>query len=196
MQPWHDGREAESVRPQYQVRVRREVAPTRDMVNARQYEHWQADTPALYNNRNDPNAQNAFMDMAPLSSRQDGKSYRQAQPYVVGAAAGKAAALAGNPFFQKFDVTQDPRNVARELRGSVFEEKTDRGRVENKALAQRDFQHQWVDKSVAEEAVRTQMTAAPMLRPQFDDTTRDYRLAASGGWSAADRGSWAGAAGW
>jgi hypothetical protein len=196
MQPWHDGREAMSVRPEYQVRVRREVAATRDAVNARQIDHWQADTPALYNNRNDPNAQAPFMDMAPLNSRQDAKSYRQAQPYVVSAAASQTAALAGNPFFQKFDVTQDPRNVARELRGSVFEEKTDRGRVENRALAERDFSHQWVDKKVAEEALRTQLSSAPMLRPQFDDTTRDYRLAASGGWSATDRGSWAGSAGW
>ena len=194
MQPWQDGRQVEAVGPKFVPRVRREMAGSRDVVNARMYESWQTEAPALYNNRNDPGAQKGgFMDMAPLSSRQDTKSYRQSQPYEVGS---RAEVLAGNPYFQKFDVTQDPRNVARELRGSVFEEKADRGLKENKSLMEREFKHRNVNESVAEQAVRTRLEAGTAIRPVPTDTLKDYRLAASGGWTAEARGSWAGSTGW
>ncbi len=49
---------------------------------------------------------------------------------------------------------------------------------------------------VAEQAVRTRLEAGAAIRPVPTDTLKDYRLAASGGWSADARGSWAGSAGW
>ena len=46
--------------------------------------------------------------MKPLSARTNTQDYRQAQPFVAGD--GK---LGTNPYFQKFDVASDPRNVIR-----------------------------------------------------------------------------------
>ena len=108
------------IQPQFTLRSRREQ-PVKDVYNARMYEYWNSDTPGPSQNFPDLTRQAPQLDMKPINSRTVERDYRQAQPYVP-----NAGSLGQNPFFQKFDVTQDPRNVARELAGAVYQKLLDR----------------------------------------------------------------------
>lgn len=113
------------------IRARKEFA-SRDTVNARQYEHWRTDAPAPVSH--------TYNDMNPEASRNNFKSYASAQGYVVGS----PGDLQANPYFDKYDVSSDPRNVIRELRNTVVEEKTDRGLKESQLLMKRQQVNRWV----------------------------------------------------
>ncbi len=154
--------------PQMSMRSRHELS-TRDAINANQYEHWQTDGAAGINNRKDPNAVSAFMDQMPGTARTDRRSFLQARTYEAG-----GAALADNPYFQKYDVASDPRNVARELRGAVFESPEDRGLAESNRILERQFTSQVVPATKTKETVEDLMTARSRLMPLMDDMTRIY----------------------
>ncbi len=149
-------------------RSRRETS-TRDNVNAAFVEQWQTDAPYGINNRRDPNAQAAFYDMMPQTARTDPRSFLQAQPYVA-----TADILAGNPYFQKYDVKSDPRNVARELRGAVFEVPDDRGLRESKKMLERQFTAAHVDENETKVNVETIISARDRLMPAMDDMSKIY----------------------
>jgi hypothetical protein len=123
--------------PKYQPKIRREAVNSSPYVFT-QFSQQQDDTSA----HNRP-----FMDMAPLNSRTDSRDYRQAQPYVPQI----NTAAANNPYFAKYDVTQDPRNVIREMKGAVYEERTTRGSTESKALMDRGLLNRWISPEQAEE---------------------------------------------
>jgi hypothetical protein len=110
--------------------VRREIL-NRDQINAKNYEHWQTDGKYSAYNRPDLNKVAPHMDMLPNSSRTNNRSYRQAPIYT--AAAGDVD-FYRNAYFNGVDIKTDPRNITRELRGAVFEQRDDRGRAENAAL--------------------------------------------------------------
>lgn len=154
--------------PQMTLRSRREVA-TRDFVNAQQYEHWQTDGRYGVQNRPDVNAQAPFYDMMPLTSRTDDRNYMQNQPFVAG-----GAPLGSNPYFQKYDVTNDPRNVARELRGAVFEIPSDRGMQESQRMLERQFTAQYVPADRTREDTETMLVARAQLMPLMDDYRKLY----------------------
>jgi hypothetical protein len=154
--------------PQMTLRSRREVS-TRDFVNAQQYEHWQTDGRYGIYNRPDLNAQMPMFDQMPLPARIDDRSYMQAQTFVAG-----DAALGGNPYFQKYDVTQDPRNVSRELRGAVFETIEDRGLKESKRMLERQFTAAAMPAQLTIEDTETRLRARDQLMPAIDDYRRMY----------------------
>lgn len=154
--------------PQMTLRSRREPS-TRDFVNAQQYEHWQTDGRYGIQNRPDLNKQAPFYDMAPLSSRTDDRNYLQNQPFVAG-----GAPLGDNPYFQKYDVTNDPRNVARELRGAVFEIPSDRGLKESQRMLERQFTAQYVPADRTREDTETRLDARAQLMPSMDDYRKLY----------------------
>ena len=106
----------------------------RDQINAKNYEHWQTDGKYSAYNRPDLNKIPAHMDMLPNSSRINNRNYRQAPIYT--ASAGESE-FYRNEYFNGIDIKTDPRNVTRELRGAVFEQRDDRGRTENVALNMR-----------------------------------------------------------
>ena len=109
--------------------------PTRDVINARDYLRWNADEPVPSANRPKANDQMPFYDMAPLNSRQqDRAQFLQAQPFVV-----DAPPFQDNPYFNKYDITSDPRNAIRELRGVGVESVTDKGVDESMRLFKRGF---------------------------------------------------------
>jgi hypothetical protein len=144
-------------RPEFVPRIRKEK-------NAQQtYIATEAvNRPRVYGNNDiealTPSQRTPFMDMAPISSRSDTRDVRQSQPYVpqVNTPTGN------NPYFTKFDVTQDPRNVTREMQGAVYEE---RGRKQSKALVQRGFQHAWVDEAELKKEVEERLRGAEVMRP-------------------------------
>lgn len=154
--------------PQMSMRSRHELS-TRDAINASQYEHWQTDGAAGIYNRKDPNAVAAFYDQMPGTARTDQRSFLQARTYDPA-----GAPLADNPYFQKYDVASDPRNVSRELRGAVFESPEDRGLAESNRILERQFTAQVVPATKTKETVEDLMSARASLMPVMNDMTRIY----------------------
>jgi len=73
-------------------------------------------------------------------------------------------ALASNPYFDKYDIATDSRNVIRELRGAVSEGVEDRGVVESQKLLSREMESRWVERE----------TAFELLRPKFNNMANTY----------------------
>jgi len=156
--------------PAFSLRARRE-APTRDSVNARQFEHWRSDTPSLTMERPKSGSHGYYQDMNPEASRTNFKDYAQAQPFVV-----DGGGIEANPYFQKFDVTQDPRNMVRELRTAVTETKTDRGLIESKDLLSRQLMNRWIGPDVVQNKEYDTLSAYDrVMKPQTNDMKKSYR---------------------
>jgi hypothetical protein len=153
-----------------QLRVRRETN-TYDTINARQFESWQATAPVVQGGAidDDPTQMRpVFYDMAPQNSRTDKQDYRQSQPFVA-----NGPSLAMNPYFDRYDPTRDPRNMIREVRSVVYEDKeADRGLEESRRLVDRAYVNRWLREG-DEEQLRASLSAYEVMRPKVDtiDTT-------------------------
>lgn len=157
-----------------QLRVRRET-DTYDTINARQFEAWQSSVPVVQGSSDSTGLgvelKATYYDMAPQSSRKDKRDYRQSQPYVP-----TAPSLALNPFFDRYDPTRDPRNMIREVRNAVYEEKeADRGLQESERLVARGYMSRWIPEGADEDSLRASLQAYDVMRPKVDDITTDYR---------------------
>lgn len=150
--------------PEFITRTRREVHPV-DTINARQFEHWQTQGKHSYYNRPDLNQQAPYNDMMPNSSRANAKDYRAQPRFNVSMERGS-----NNPYFDKYDATSDSRNMARELRGSVYEDKHTDFKRETEIMLTRNFDNRWMNPLVVEQQVK----AAEQLRPKIDDIQRFY----------------------
>jgi hypothetical protein len=159
--------------PQMQLRVRRET-DVKDTANARQFEVWTNSAPVVQGGvvTDKPTGYKPVAyDMAPQNSRTDKRDYRQSQPFVA-----DGPALAMNPYFDRYDPTRDPRNMIREMRGVVYEEKeADRGAVESRHLAARGYTSRWIPEGVSDESSKASLMALEVMRPKMDDIQRDYR---------------------
>jgi hypothetical protein len=151
--------------PQFMTRTRREVDPI-DAINARQFEHWQTDGKSGVTNRPDMNKQAPFYDMLPNDSRGNDKSYRSQPRFDADSHRGVQ-----NPYFDKYDATFDARNMTRELRASVYEDKNTGFLKESEKLLQRNFDSRWLNPEV----VTQQAQAAEQLRPKMDDIRLFYK---------------------
>jgi hypothetical protein len=159
--------------PTMQLRVRREVNP-QDTINARQFEAWQSSAPVVQGGQisdGPTNMKAVFYDMAPLSSRTDKQDYRQSQPFVA-----TGPSLAMNPYFDRYDPTRDPRNMIRELRSVVYEEKeADRGLSESKRITERGYMSRWMPEGSSTDDLKASIQAYEVMRPKVDDITQIYR---------------------
>jgi hypothetical protein len=151
--------------PQFMARSRREI-DTKDAINARQFEHWQTDGKYDTFNRPDINKQAPFYDQLPNDSRMNDRSYRSQPRFDATAARGVQ-----NPYFDKYDTTFDARNMTRELRATVYEDKNTGYLKESEKLLQRNFDSRWVNPNV----VKQQAEAAEQLRPKMDDIRLFYK---------------------
>ena len=151
--------------PTFMPRTRREVNQI-DSINARTFEHWQTDGKYDTMNRPDTNSQSPFYDQMPNDSRMNNKSYRSQPRYDVD------SDRESNPYFDKYDTSFDPRNMTRELRASVYEDKNTGYSKESEHLLQRNFDNRWLHPGVAVE----QAKAAEQLRPKMDDIRMYYQL--------------------
>jgi hypothetical protein len=147
-----------TLRPEFIPRIRREktIAPTYTDINNIYH-------PRIYNDgipMNLTKKETTYMDMAPINSRTDIRDVRQSQPYIPQL----NISTANNPYFQKFDITQDPRNVTRELQSSVYEERTG-SRKEEKALFYRGFQHAWVNEDDLKRETEERLRGGEVMRP-------------------------------
>lgn len=149
--------------PKFIPRTRREVN-TIDSINARQFEHWQTD--GKYDtNRPDINKQSPFYDQSPIDSRMNDNTYRSQPRFDADSEKGGY-----NPYFDKYDTSFDPRNMARELRASVYEDKNTGYIKESEHLLQRNFDNRWLNPNVV-----SQTNAAELLRPKMDDIRVYYQ---------------------
>lgn len=76
-----------------------------------------------------------------------------------------------NPYFDKYDVASDSRNVARELRSVVYEDMHDRGVDESKKLLTRAFENRWIPKN---ETGLNPVEAFELLRPAITHMNTTY----------------------
>ena len=159
--------------PKMQLRVRREVNAA-DTINARQFEAWQASVPVVQGGVGEDapaDMKPTFYDMAPLSSRTDKQDYRQSQPFVA-----NGPSLAMNPYFDRYDPTRDPRNMIREVRSVVYEEKeADRGLAESKRIVERGYMSRWLPEGSSTDDLKASLQAYEVMRPKSDDITQSYR---------------------
>ena len=78
--------------------------------------------------------------------------------------------LASNPYFDKYYIAGDSRNVIRELRGVVSEGVVDRGVMESQKLFKRSLESRWVQ---PEENIDS-VSAFELLRPRFNQMETNY----------------------
>ena len=84
-------------------------------------------------------------------------------------------ALSDNPYFNKYDVAGDSRNIIRELRGVVSEDVVDRGLRESPRLLAREMQSRWLPEGYAESRGLNSLQAYELMRPKFNDMGKSYR---------------------
>jgi hypothetical protein len=104
--------------------------------------------------------------MLPNSSRANNQNYRSQPRYEVSEDKGVQ-----NSFFNKYDTTSDSRNMTRELRASVYEDKQTGYIKESDKMLQRNFDNRWLNPEV----MLQQAQAAESLRPKMDDIRLFYQ---------------------
>lgn len=163
--------------PQFTPRSRREDS-TRDVVNARNNELWQSSVPIQQSfSRPDSYTQGLMKRRDASYNDQAGIATRYLPPVSLPAPTfdPNGPKLVGNQYFDQHAPEFDPRNVARELAGSVKETKLDRGMVENQRLLRRGFSSRNVPEGFAEMRQLDSLQAFELLRPKIDDSTNQYR---------------------
>ena len=145
--------------------------PTKDTVNAREYLRWNADLPVPSTSHPRNGERPVFFDMAPMGSRnQNREQFLQAQPFVV-----EAPPFQGNPYFSKYDITSDPRNAIRELRGAVIENITNKGVDESIRLFSRGFDNQSVPVDEMGKIREKGLDDWNSMRPGLDNMEKNWR---------------------
>jgi hypothetical protein len=157
------------VLPQFSLRSRREQ-PVRDVFNARQYEHWNSDVPGPSQNFTNTEVRPPHQDMNPINTRTVVRDYRQSQPFVA-----NGQQLGNNPYFQKFDVATDPRNVARELNGAVYEYNPPRDQQSSQRLLARNFQSRYIPESETKNTFEKAIDVYAGMRPKLNDMKATFR---------------------
>ena len=85
-----------------------------------------------------------------------------------------AKTMSQNPYFDKYDVASDSRNVARELRSVVYEDVSDRGVDESKKLLGRAFENRWIPGEYVKENGINRLEAFELLRPSITRMATTY----------------------
>ena len=157
------------VMPQFSIRSRREQ-PVRDVFNARQYEHWNNDVGSPEQNFHDTTKAPAHYDMNPINTRTVERDYRQSQPYVVDGMQSFA-----NPYFQKFDATRDPRNVAREMQSAVYEYNPPRSQEVSQKLLSRNFENPFMPEPEVKASYEKAVDVYAGMRPKLNNMKAVFR---------------------
>ena len=83
-------------------------------------------------------------------------------------------AMSRNPYFDKYDVQGDTRNIIRELRAVVSEDIVDRGMAESQKLLRRGMENRWVPVNFAESQGLDALTAYELMKPKFNKQDKVY----------------------
>ena len=84
--------------------------------------------------------------------------------------------LSDNPYFDKYDVASDSRNIVRELRGTVSEDIRDRGVRESQLLLRREMDSRWIPQGYAQDKGLDSLSAFELMRPKITDMNKDYHF--------------------
>lgn len=84
-------------------------------------------------------------------------------------------AIGRNPYFEKYDVAGDPRNIIRELRTAVVEDVEDRGMVESQRMLKRSMESRWMPTNFADTAQIDSLTAYELMKPRMNEQEKTYR---------------------
>jgi hypothetical protein len=163
--------------PQFIPRSRREYT-TRDVANARNLELQRSVAPIQQSFfRPEPSTSAFGPKLEVRHNDQKGLASRNKPPTSVPAPSFDPAGpkLVGNVFFDQYAPEYDPRNVVRELRGSVKDDKATRGELESKRILSRGFSSRYVPEGFAEKEQLNSLEAFEQLRPKIDDVSKQYR---------------------
>jgi hypothetical protein len=163
--------------PQFVPRSRREEI-TRDTANARNLEIQRSVAPIQQSFFRPEPSGSVFGPKLEVSyNTQKGLASRNKPPTSVPAPSFDPAGpkLVGNVFFDQYAPEYDPRNVVRELRGSVKDDKATRGDVESQRILSRGFSSRYVPQGYAEQEQLNSLEAFEQLRPKIDDLSKQYR---------------------
>ena len=83
-------------------------------------------------------------------------------------------AMSDNPYFNKYDVASDSRNIVRELRAAVSEDVVDRGVRESQRLLQREMDSRWTPQGYAAEKGIDSLAAFELMRPKMNNMVKRY----------------------
>jgi hypothetical protein len=83
--------------------------------------------------------------------------------------------LAQNPYFNKYDVAGDTRNIVRELRSAVNEDIEDRGVKQSYSLLQREMDSRWLPQGYAKEKGIDQLSAYDLMKPRMNNMEKNYK---------------------
>ena len=166
--------------PQFTPRSRREDS-TRDIANVRNIEVRQSGPqiqqgffrPEMSSSVGNPNGvarDTSFFDQTPLSSRYQPPISLPAPVFDP-----NGPKLEGHKYFDQHAASFDPRNVSRELNGSVKETKMDRGILESQRIISRGFSSRYVPEGFAQQNQFDSLQAFESLRPKIDDGAKQYR---------------------
>lgn len=155
--------------PQLSLRVRKENDPKYD-INARIFQNINAAPATPGNYIPDLHGQSTYMDMKPTQSRSYLQNFDRAPRYDP-----KAASLQQNDYFQKYDITSDPRNVAREIHAAVVEPLTERGKDVNKQLMMRNFQIRQMSQQESATVTQSALDAYENMKPKLNDMKAVFR---------------------
>lgn len=78
-----------------------------------------------------------------------------------------------NPFLQRLDAQNEPRQIARELRSAVTEDNREKYLDLSQKIANRNFSSVLLE--AAEEEKLVNLTAYELLKPKIDDFSQQYR---------------------
>lgn len=120
-------------------------------------------------------------EMNPIDSRRGVNSYKQAMEFFPDADTQtgiqpkmkQPERFMQNPFLQRMDAQNEPRQIARELRSAVTEDNREKYLDLSQKIANRNFSS--VLLQVAEEEKITNITAYELLKPKIDDFSQHYR---------------------
>jgi hypothetical protein len=82
--------------------------------------------------------------------------------------------LSDNPYFNKYDVASDSRNIIRELRAAVSEDIIDRGVHESQRLLQREMDNRWTPQGFAADKGIDSLSAFELMRPNMNNMGKRY----------------------
>ena len=163
--------------PQFIPRSRREDT-TRDTANARNLDLQRSVAPIQQTFfRPEPSTSSFGPKLKVGVNEQKPLATRNKPPTYIPAPAFDPAGpkLVGNVFFDQYAPEYDPRNVVRELRGSVKDDKAARGEEESKRILSRGFSSRYVPEGFAEQRQLNSLEAFEQLRPKIDDLSKQYR---------------------
>jgi hypothetical protein len=156
---------------------------TRDTMNNRLWSDIQVTGPkAVTSSMLAEHASHGAQTMAPLSSRQDQRTYHQTHTQNPNQSRTEPppSSVFQNLSLRGFDVENG--DVARELRSTVKEDNRFRTEDASTRIAGRTFENQWMSPLATQQIVQDLTNTAEQLRYEQDDLEQDYRAASGPTW--------------